>query len=52
MNNKGQSMTEYVLVLLLCVTVAWVGTRFFQTRLRNVYRSASTSRAGVQGMLP
>jgi len=51
-SKKGQSMTEYVLVLMLCVITAWVGTNFFKTRLKNVYRKASTARAGVQGMLP
>jgi len=50
--KKGQSLTEYVLVLMLCVITAWVGTNFFKVRLKNVYRSASSSRAGVQGMLP
>lgn len=50
--HGGQSMTEYVVVLMLCVVTAWVGTRVFQTKLKNVYKKASTSRAGVQGMAP
>ncbi|MBI5573069.1 MAG: hypothetical protein HY919_00770 [Elusimicrobia bacterium] len=51
-NKKGQAMTEYVLVLMLCVITAWVGTNFFQRRLKNVYSGASRTRAGVQGMYP
>ncbi|MDD5686355.1 MAG: hypothetical protein PHE88_00785 [Elusimicrobia bacterium] len=45
-------MTEYVLVLLLCVILAWVGISGFQARLVNVYGKASSARAGAAGMVP
>jgi low temperature requirement protein LtrA len=52
LGDGGQAMTEYVLVLLLCIILAWVGTSVFQARFVNVYDKASSARAGATGMVP
>lgn len=50
--NRAQGITEYVLVLFLCVLAGWVGTNFFKTHLKKAYDNSSKPRSGVQGMYP
>ncbi|OQA91591.1 MAG: hypothetical protein BWY26_00796 [Elusimicrobia bacterium ADurb.Bin231] len=50
--KRAQGMTEYVLMVFLCVLAGWVGTSFFQTHLKKAYDNSSKPRSGLQGVYP
>lgn len=51
-NQRGQSLVEYVLVLVIGVALAVTAVRLFPRALGGYYRHLASWRAGILGMRP
>ena len=52
MDNRGQAMMEYVILLVAFTAVAAEGWRLFPSAISSFYVRVCLERSGIPGMLP